>query len=49
MFQYSSGVKERISFSRSTIILSAADCTLPADRPDFLPALILRERMGEIL
>ena len=31
MFQYSSGLKSRISRSRSTIILSATDCTRPAD------------------
>lgn len=43
--QYSSGVKSRISFSLSTIILSAADCTRPAERL----GLSFLERMGEIL
>jgi len=32
-FQYSSGTKALISRSRSTISLTATDCTRPADRP----------------
>ncbi len=32
--QYSSGTKARISSSRSTIILSATDCTRPAEIPE---------------
>ena len=33
MVQYSSCLKSRISFSRSTISLTTTDCTLPAERP----------------
>ena len=42
--QYSSGLKASISRSRSTIILSAIDCTLPADSPFRLPPGILVQR-----
>ena len=39
MVQYSSGLKARISSSRSTISRTATDCTRPAERPRriFLP------------
>src|SRR3989344_2139542 len=33
IFQYFSGIKARISRSRSIIIRSAGDCTRPAERP----------------
>src|SRR3989338_10794647 len=33
--QYSTGLKARISRSRSTMIFTATDCTRPADRPRY--------------
>ncbi len=41
---YSWGLKASISRSRSTIILSAIDCTLPAESPFRLPPGILDQR-----
>jgi hypothetical protein len=45
MLQYSTGVKSRISRSRSTIRRTATDWTRPADSP----GRTRRHRIGEIL
>ena len=49
IFQYSTGIKASISFSRSTTSFKATDWTLPAESPPSRAPCTRRVKIGEIL